>query len=58
MIKWAFIFLILGLVTGLLGFTGIGGTFVGIAKFLFFLALALFAILLVLGLIAGRKMVD
>lgn len=58
MMKWALIFLVAGLVLGLLGFTGLGGAFVGIAKFLFFLAIAVFVILLVLALMAGKKMVD
>lgn len=50
MIKWAFIFLIIGLVAGLLGFTGLAGTAVGIAKILFFAALVIFLIFLLLGL--------
>ncbi len=54
MLKWAVIFLVVGLVLGLLGFGGIGGAFVGIAKVLFFVAIAIFAVLLVLGLIAGK----
>ena len=55
MLKWALIFLVAGLVLGALGFTGIGGAFVGIAKFLFFVAIALFVLFLVLALLAGRK---
>ncbi|MBD8546485.1 DUF1328 family protein [Sphingomonas sp. CFBP 8760] len=55
MLKLAIIFLVAGLVLGALGFGGIGGAFVGIAKILFFVALALFVIFLVLGLIAGKK---
>ena len=54
MLKLAIIFLVAGLVLGALGFGGIGGAFVGIAKILFFVALALFAIFLVLGLLAGK----
>ena len=54
MLKWAFLFLILGIVLGALGFGGIGGAFIGIAKILFFIALAIFLILLVLGLLAGK----
>ena len=54
MLKWALIFLILGLVAGVLGFGGIGGAFIGIAKFLFFVAIAIFMIFLVIGLMAGR----
>lgn len=54
MIRWAIIFLVAGLVLALLGFGGIGGAFVEIAKILFFIAIAVFVVLLVLGLIAGR----
>lgn len=58
MLKWAIIFLVLGLVLGALGFGGIGGAFVGIAKILFFIALALFVVFLVLGLMAGKAVKD
>ncbi|MEG3153068.1 DUF1328 family protein [Sphingomonas sp. ZT3P38] len=54
MIRWAIIFLVIGLVLALLGFGGIGGTFIGIAKLLFFVAIAIFVVLLVLGLLAGK----
>ncbi|WP_188053964.1 MULTISPECIES: DUF1328 domain-containing protein [unclassified Sphingosinithalassobacter] len=56
MLRWAIIFLVIGLVLAVLGFGGIGGAFVEIAKILFFIALALFVIFLILGLIAGKKM--
>lgn len=55
MIKWAVIFLVLGLVMGALGFGGVGGTFVDIAQILFFVAIAIFVVLLIMGLIAGKK---
>lgn len=58
MIKLALIFLVVGLVLGLLGFGGIGGAFVGVAKILFFIAIAIFVVLLVLGLIGAKKIVD
>lgn len=61
MLRWAVIFLVLGLVLAALGFGGIGGTFVGIAKILFFVAIAIFVVLLILGLLAGKgvkNMVD
>jgi len=58
MLKWAFLFLIIGIVLGVLGFGGIGGAFIGIAKILFFIALAIFLILLVLGLLAGKAVKD
>jgi uncharacterized membrane protein YtjA (UPF0391 family) len=54
MIRWAIIFLVIGAVLALLGFGGLGGTFVGIAKLLFFIAIAVFVVLLVLGLLAGK----
>ena len=54
MLRWAVTFLVIGLVLALLGFGGIGGAFIGIAKILFFVAIAIFVVLLVLGLAAGR----
>ncbi|WP_085808775.1 DUF1328 domain-containing protein [Sphingomonas sp. TZW2008] len=58
MLKWALIFLVLGLILGAMGFGGVGGAFVGIAKILFFVAIAIFAVLLVLGLVAGKTVKD
>ena len=58
MLKFAFLFLVIGLVLGVLGFGHIAGAFVGIAKILFFIALAIFLILLVLGLMAGKAVKD
>ncbi|WP_343526259.1 DUF1328 family protein [Sphingomonas sp.] len=55
MLKLAITFLVIGLILGALGFGGIGGAFVGIAKILFFIAIALFVIFLVLGLVAGKS---
>ena len=39
-------------------FGGVGGAFVGIAKILFLIAIALFLIFLVLGLVAGKAVKD
>ena len=58
MIRLAIIALVIAGVLALLGFGGVAGTFVGIAKFLFFLAIALFVVFLALGLIAGKKVID
>ncbi len=55
MLKWAVIFLVVGLIAGLLGFTGIAGAFIGVAKFLFFLALAIFVVLLILGFTVAKR---
>jgi uncharacterized membrane protein YtjA (UPF0391 family) len=57
MIKWALIFLVVGLVAGLLGFTGIAGASFAVAKFLFFIAIAIFLVLLVLGITVFKKAV-
>lgn len=54
MLRWAIIFLIIGLIAGVFGFTTVAGAAVGIAKFLFFLFLAMFVIFLVLGLTVYR----
>jgi len=54
MLKLAITFFVIGAVLALLGFGGIGGAFIGIAKVLFFIAIALFVIFLVLGLLAGK----
>ncbi|WP_174274623.1 DUF1328 domain-containing protein [Sphingomonas bacterium] len=54
MLKFALIFLVVGLILGALGFGGVGGAFVEIAKILFYIAIALFVIFLVLALLAGR----
>jgi uncharacterized membrane protein YtjA (UPF0391 family) len=53
MLRWAIIFFIISLVTGVLGFTGISEATAGIAKVLFFIFLILLAgalLLLVTGI--------
>ncbi len=50
MIKWAIILAVIGLVAGALGFSGVAGAAMGIAKFLFWAAIIIAAVLLVLGL--------
>ncbi|HJR56985.1 MAG TPA: DUF1328 domain-containing protein [Rhizomicrobium sp.] len=55
MLRWALIFLIIGLVAGIFGFTGVEGAAVSIAKTLFFLFLVIFLVLMVLGLTVGKR---
>lgn len=55
MLRWAVIFLVVALAAGLLGFWGIAGVAADIAKFMFGLFVAIFVILLVLGLFASRR---
>lgn len=54
MLRWALVFLIIGLVAGLLGFSGIAGAAYTIAKILFFVFMLVFAVLFVAGLAIGR----
>lgn len=55
MLRWAFGFLILALVAGLLGFTGIAAASAGIAKTLFAIFLVIFFVMLAMGVAAGKK---
>lgn len=57
MLRYAFIFLVVGLIAALLGFTTIAGASIAIAKFLAFLFLAIFLVLLIAGLAGGRRVV-
>jgi len=54
-LRWAVIFLVIALVAALFGFTGIAVAAAGIAKFLFFLFLAICLILFIIGMSAGRR---
>lgn len=54
MLHWALTFLVLGLIAALLGFTTIAGASIGIAKILFFVFLAMFAVMLLMGAARGR----
>lgn len=56
MLRWSLIFLVIALIAALFGFTTIAGAAAGIAKFLFFLFIAVFLIMLILGLMAGRRL--
>lgn len=58
MIKLAIISLVIAAVLALLGFGGAAGAFVGIAKILFFIAIAIFILFLVLGIMAGKGIKD
>jgi uncharacterized membrane protein YtjA (UPF0391 family) len=56
MLRWALVFLIIGLVAGLLGFSGIAGASFAIAKILFFIFMFVFVVLFVAGLAIGRRL--
>lgn len=55
MLKWAFIFLAIGLVAGLLGFTSLAGASIAIAKVLFVVFMLIFLVLLIAGLTVARR---
>ena len=54
MLGWALTFLVIALIAALLGFGGIAGTAVGIAKIIFFVAIVLFLISAIAGAMRGR----
>jgi uncharacterized membrane protein YtjA (UPF0391 family) len=49
MLRWALLFLIVALVSALFGFTDLAGTSIVAAKIVFFVALVLLVVSLVLG---------
>jgi uncharacterized membrane protein YtjA (UPF0391 family) len=53
MLKWAIIFFIISLIAGFFGFTNIAAGARGIAKVLFFIALAIFLVILIFGVMLG-----
>jgi uncharacterized membrane protein YtjA (UPF0391 family) len=55
MLGWALTFLIVALIAAVLGFGGIAGFAVEIAKIIFFVAIILFVISAVVGLVRGRS---
>ena len=55
MLSWVVTFLIIALVAGLLGFGGIAGASIEIAKIVFFVAIVLFAVSALVGLMRGGR---
>ena len=55
MLGWALTFLIVALIAAVLGFGGIAGLSIEIAKIIFFVAIVLFAISAVVALVRGRS---
>ncbi|XSG82717.1 MAG: DUF1328 domain-containing protein [Methyloligella sp. ZOD6] len=51
MLGWALTFLIIALIAAALGFGGLAGTAVGIAKLIFVVALVLFALTIVANIV-------
>ncbi|HEY6256801.1 MAG TPA: DUF1328 domain-containing protein [Xanthobacteraceae bacterium] len=55
MLGWALTFLIIALIAAVLGFGGIAGFAVELAKIVFFVAIVLFVISAIFGLVRGRS---
>ena len=58
MLHMALVFLVIGILAALLGFTTIAGASFAIAKFLAGLFLVLFLLFLILGVSAARQIID
>lgn len=56
MLKLALFFLIVSIIAGVFGFTGISAAAAGIAKVLFFVFIIAFVVMLVLGLLLGSAL--
>jgi uncharacterized membrane protein YtjA (UPF0391 family) len=54
MLRWALGFLVFALIAALLGFTGIAGEAMYIARILFYIFIVLFLVGLVYSLVTGR----
>jgi uncharacterized membrane protein YtjA (UPF0391 family) len=57
MLSWVVTFLIIALIAGILGFGGVAGASIEIAKIIFFVALLLFLVSAVIGVARGRNRV-
>lgn len=58
MLHMALVFLVVGIIAALLGFTTIAGASFAIAKFLAGLFLLLFLVFLIIGVTAARRIVN
>ena len=58
MLHMALVFLVIGIIAALLGFTTIAGASFAVAKFLAGLFLVLFLVFLIIALTAVRRVVD
>jgi uncharacterized membrane protein YtjA (UPF0391 family) len=53
MLKWALIFFVISLVAGFFGFTGVASGARSVAKVLFWIAMIIFLIVLIFGVLLG-----
>jgi len=57
MLRWTLVFMVLGLIAGVFGFSGLEGTFVEFARIFFFVFLVLFVVSFLFGRRAGGPVV-
>lgn len=55
MFYWALVFLIVAIIAGILGFSGIAATSEGFARVLFFVSLVLFLLALLINAVKNRR---
>jgi uncharacterized membrane protein YtjA (UPF0391 family) len=55
MLGWVVTFLIIALIAGVLGFGGVAGASIEIAKIIFFIAVVLFLVSALVGVARGRR---
>lgn len=53
MLEWAAIFFVISLVAGFFGFSGVSSGARSVAKILFFVAIAIFLVILIFGVFLG-----
>jgi uncharacterized membrane protein YtjA (UPF0391 family) len=58
MLKWAFVFLLIAIVAGILGFSDVEATAAAIAQWLFGIFLVLFLGAVVIGLAIGSRLMS
>jgi uncharacterized membrane protein YtjA (UPF0391 family) len=54
MLRWALFFFVVSIIAGAMGFTGLAAGTAAAAKICFFIALSLFLVFLVAGLMVGK----
>jgi uncharacterized membrane protein YtjA (UPF0391 family) len=55
MLNWSITFFLMAIIAAVLGFGGLAGTFVEIAKFLALIFVALFVVALIYSVLSGRR---
>lgn len=55
MLGWVVTFLVIALIAAILGFGGVAGASIEIAKIIFFIAIVLFLVSAIVGVVRGRR---